>query len=169
MTTSSNETHQPVSLVRRLIIQPAEHWYLHPLADSLSGLNASQRESLRRQSVIGLLQTILLVIVVVQSLFAGMLRALPPDLRAALSFLHRIEWDAYLAVVLVLAQVAVSWANATVLTNRLYLFAWRLGTPRIVTGTAARRLQILYLLVVLVMIAAILWVRANGFIVQPAR
>ncbi len=132
-------------------------------------LTPAQQQSVQRQLTIGSLQTILLIIVVLQSIFAGFLRALPPDLRAALAFLHRIEWGAYVGIVLVAVQIIVGWTSRTVLTNRFYLLAWRFGNMRSITGNTARKLQIVYLLLIVVMAGAVIWVRINGFIVQPIR
>ncbi len=152
-------------LYTAFIGQPVERWYLRDLDQQ--GLTMPQRRSIRRQAVIGWLQTLLLAVVLVQTVFAGLLRALPPDLRAALSFLHRIEWGAYLAVVLVAAQVAAGWASQIVLTNRFYLLAWRFGKPRLVAGKAARYVQIGYLVFMILLVGAITWVRLHGFFVQP--
>ena len=68
---------------------------------------------------------------------------------------------------LIAAQVAVGWTSRLVLTNRFYALAWRFGKPRLVGGPAARYLQIVYLLVIVLMGAAIVWVRLHGFIFQP--
>ncbi len=117
-----------------LVRQPVERWYLRPVADETDTLTSQQQLSIRRQAVIGWLQSLLLVVVLAQSLFAGLLRALPPETRNTLAFLHRIEWGAYLAIVLVVAQVMVGWTDQIVLTNRSYLLAWRFGKPRIAPG-----------------------------------
>ncbi|MCC7449984.1 MAG: hypothetical protein IT324_21380 [Anaerolineae bacterium] len=140
-----------------------------PSPNHNTSLTSAQQVSVQRQYVIGNLQTILLIIVVLQSLFAGFLRALPPDLRASLGFLHRIEWGAYVGIALVAAQIIVGWISQTVLTNRFYLLAWRFGNMRIVIDSRARRLQIAYLLLIALMVGAVIWVRINGFIVQPTR
>jgi hypothetical protein len=168
MTTGNSQAGPPRSVLNSLLIQPAERWYLRPLAQQLPTLTPSQQQSVRRQAVIGVLQTALLLIVIVQVVFAGMLRALPPDLRASLGFMHRIEWGAYLGVILILAQVALSWHSGIVLTNRFYLLAWRFGKPRLVMGNTARIAQIGYLILATLIIGAIVWVRINGFIVQTA-
>jgi hypothetical protein len=119
--------------------------------------------------MIGLLQTVVLVVMLVQVAFVGVLRALPPDTRSSLAFLHRIEWGVYAHIVLILAHVAISWPGRALLTNRFALFGWRLGKMRMLTGAVARRAQIAYLVVVVLLVVASLWVRANGFLVQPAR
>jgi hypothetical protein len=113
------------------------------------------------------LQTLLLFVVLIQVIFAGILRALPPDLRAYMSFLHRIEWGVYLGIVLIAVQIAAGWKAQVVLTNRFYALAWRLGDPRIVTGEAARYVQVAYLMLMLVLAGAVVWVQLHGFIVQP--
>ncbi len=130
-------------------------------------LTPEQRESVSRQAIIGWLQTILLAVVIVQIAFAGVLRALPPDIRVSLSFLHRIEWGAYAGIVLVAVQVAAGWSSQTVLTNRFYALGWRFSTLRVVTGSRARHVQMAYLILVVAMIGAVVWVRLHGFIVQP--
>ncbi len=163
--TIRSEGQQHSKLYTTFIGQPVARWYLHSLDEQ--GLTAQQHTSIRRQAIIGWLQTLLLLVVLVQSLFAGLLRALPPDLRVTLSFLHRIEWGAYVGIVLIALQVAAGWAAQIVLTNRFYALAWRLSKPRIVVGAGARRAQIAYLLVIILMVIAIVWVRLNGFIVQP--
>ncbi|MEP7287720.1 MAG: hypothetical protein ABI947_18355 [Chloroflexota bacterium] len=134
-----------------------------------SDLMPTQQQSVKQQAVIGWLQTLLLVIVFVQVIFAGLLRALPPDVRVSLAFLHRIEWAAYIGIVLIVAQVIVGWSSAVVLTNRFYLLAWRFSKPRVLTGQSARIVQGCYLLLALAMVAAIVWVRIHGFIVTPTR
>jgi hypothetical protein len=157
------------SLYDALIGRFVRRWYLDPLAGQMEQLSPTQQQSLRRQAVIGWLQTVLLVIVVVQTIFAGLLRALPPDVRASLGFLHRIEWGAYVGIVLILLQDVVGWRERIVLTNRFRMLAWLLSRPRLLTGDSARRLQVVYLIVAILMIGAVLWVRANGFIVTPTR
>jgi hypothetical protein len=141
----------------------------HPSPDHNAPLTSARQVSVQRQYLIGNLQTILLIIVVLQLIFAGFLRALPPDLRASLGFLHRIEWGVYVGIALVAAQIIVGWNSQTVLTNRFYLLAWRFGKMRIVTDNLARKLQVAYLLLIALMIGAVIWVRINGFIVQPVR
>jgi len=155
------------NMVNRIVTVPVERWYLQPIADQVGSLPDKQQRSVQLQAVVGWLQTILLIIVIVQSIFAGFLRALPPDLRASLSFLHRIEWGAYLGILLILAQVAVGWSSHIVLTNRYWLLAWRFSKPRLLSGNAARTAQIVYLFLALLMVAAIIWVRIHGFIVTP--
>ena len=130
----------------------------------LPKLKPDQRQAVQRQAVIGWLQTVLLVIVLLQVIFAGLLRVLPPDLRTSLAFLHRIEWGAYLGILLICAQIAVGWSSATVLTNRIGLLAWRFSVPQIVTGKRARILQIAYAVLALILLGFALWVRAHGFI-----
>jgi hypothetical protein len=162
-------TRSSNGLYRVLIGQPVERWYLRPVADDIPTLTPRQQLSIRRQSIIGWLQSVLLIVVVAQSLFAGLLRALPPGTRNALAFLHRIEWAAYLAIALVAAYVIAGWTEQIVLTNRFYLLAWRLGRPRIATAKTARYLQVGYLMFAVLMIAAVLWVRVHGFLVQPVQ
>ena len=94
--------------------------------------------AVQRQAVIGWLQTVLLVIVLLQVIFAGLLRALPPDLRTSLDFLHRIEWAVYLGIVLICAQVAVGWPSATVLTNRIGLAKYMLNSAALARRDPAR-------------------------------
>ncbi len=156
-------------LYRLLIGQPVKRWYLRSLSGDLPTLTPRQQLSIRRQSVIGWLQSVLLVVVVAQSLFAGLLRALPPETRNALAFLHRIEWAAYVAIALVVAQVITGWAEQIVLTNHFYLLAWRLGRPHIVSSGIARYLQVAYLIFAGLMVMAVLWVRAHGFLVRPVQ
>ncbi len=153
------------SIVYRLVRGPIERWYLQPIATEVASLTSDQQESVRRQALIGWLQTILLVAVSVQSIFAGFLRALPPDLRTALSFLHRIEWGAYVGILLILAQVVAGWSTQIVLTNRHWLLAWRFSKPRLLMGNAARVAQFAYLLLALLIVSAVIWVRIHGFIV----
>jgi len=143
------------SLIDVLIWRPVAHWYIQLLE--------------AQQSVIGWLQSVLLAIVIVQVIFAGMLRALPPDIRSALAFLHRIEWGAYAGIILIAAQVAVGWSSQIVLTNRYYLLAWRFSSPKLIVGQRARFLQIAYLALAIVMIGAAVWVRLHGFIVTPTK
>jgi hypothetical protein len=174
MTTKSNSQprqqpnpgHEHSLLYRVLVSQPVERWYLRDLDQH--SLTAQQRRVVNRQAVIGWLQSLLLVIVFVQSMFAGLLPALPPELRTSLSFLHRIEWGAYLGIVLVAAQVAAGWTSRIVLTNRFFALAWRIGRPRLVTGKAARYVQMAYLVLIVLMVGAVIWVRLHGFIFQPA-
>ena len=154
-------------LYRTLIGTPVKRWYLHSLSSELIKLDATQRLAVTRQAVIGWLQTVLLIAVIVQSLFAGVLAALPPDVRASLSFLHRIEWGAYLGMVLIAAQIGYGWTQKLTVTNRYYLLAYRLSKPRLLQGESARRAQIAYFVVILLLAGAILWVNAHGFIVNP--
>ncbi|HVO68931.1 MAG TPA: hypothetical protein VMT24_02730, partial [Aggregatilineaceae bacterium] len=146
---------------------PARRWYLRPLNTELIRLPAAQRVSIARQAVIGWLQTILLVIAIAQSLFAGALHLLPPELRPALSFLHRIEWAAYLGIVLIAAQIVAGWPEQIVVTNRFFLLAYRLSKPRLLFGASARHMLIVYGAIALLIAAAIVWVNAHGFIIQP--
>jgi hypothetical protein len=167
MTTLSEKPNFIAQVYQTLIGGPVARWYLRPLNTELIRLDAASRDSIRRQAVIGWLQTILLGIAIAQSLFAGVLRALPPDLRASFGFLHRIEWAAYLGIVLIAAQVIVAWKPNSLLTNRFYLLAYRLSRPKLLTGRSARFAQIAYLVLALLIAVAIAWVRAHGFIVQP--
>lgn len=148
-------------------LQPVERWYLQSLNAQSEALTPQQRQSIHRQAVIGWLQTALLIIVVLQSVFAGFLHVLPPETRSALGFLHRIEWGVYAGIVLIIAQVAVGWVLRLVVTNRFYLLAWRFNKPRVISGKLARRLQIAYLALALLMFGAAIWVRIHGFIFQP--
>lgn len=150
---------------KTMIDYPVERWFLRSLDGAL--LNSDEQRSLRHQAVIGWLQTILLIVVLIQVIFAGLLRALPPNLRATLGFLHRIEWGAYLGIGLILAQVAAGWSEKLVLTNRYGILAWRFSRPRLVRGQTARILQLLYVCLVFLITGAIIWVRIHGFIVQP--
>jgi hypothetical protein len=164
MTTRTNSQHN--KLYTALIREPVDRWYLRDL--NWQALTPEQRQSVHRQAIIGWLQTLLLAIVLIQVIFAGLLRALPPDLRASLSFLHRIEWGAYLGIALIAAQVAVGWTSRVVLTNRFYAPAWRIGRPQVIAGKAARNMQVVYLILIILIGAAIVWVRLHGFIFQPA-
>ena len=154
-------------IANRLVNYPVEHWYLQPIAEQIAGLSITQQKSVQRQAVIGWLQTILLIIVVAQSVFAGFLRVLPPDLRTSLSFLHRIEWGAYVGILLIVVQVAIGWSSQIVLTNRYGLLAWRFSKPHLLINRPARIGQIAYLALALIMIGAVVWVRIHGFIVTP--
>lgn len=164
---------QRAPLIDLLIWRPVSRWYIRPLEAQQSSekvqrdLTSAAWQSVRRQAVIGWLQTVLLVVVFVQLIFAGMLRALPPDVRITLSFLHRIEWGAYLGIALIVAQVAVGWSGQIVLTNRFYLLAWRFSQPKLLTGQQAHTLRIAYIALAIVMIGAVIWVRIHGFIVTP--
>ncbi len=150
-----------------LILRPVRALYLKPLSASLETMDANERRAVLDQAIIGWLQTILLIVVIVQVIFAGLLRLLPPDIRTTLGFLHRIEWAAYLAILLVGIQAARGYAYNLILTNRFYLLGWRFGKPRIVRGARIRTLIVAYGVVVMLMAAAILYVRVNGFIVRP--
>jgi hypothetical protein len=171
MTTKSDERQRQQRnkvlnrLFAALIAEPVDRWYLRHL--ELHGLTAEQHQSVYRQAYVGWLQTLLLAIVLVQGVFAGLLRSLPPDLRASLSFLHRIEWAVYVAIVLIAAQVASGWTCQIVLTNRFYALAWRIGRPRLIAGTAAHAVHLGYLLLIFLLAGAIVWVRLHGFVVQP--
>jgi len=143
-----------------------DRWYLRPLDGVWESLTPTQQTAVRRQAWVGLAQTAVLVIAIVQSLFAGVLRALPPDVRASLGFLHRIEWGVYAGIGLILLQVWFGWRDTLLLTNRLWLLAWPFGKSRLVRNTMARRVQWLYLVLALVMVGAALYVRAHGFIFQ---
>jgi hypothetical protein len=156
-------------LTDRFIKYPVDHWYLQPIAEQIAALSIAQQRSVQRQAVIGWLQTILLLIVVAQSIFAGFLRALPPDLRTSLAFLHRIEWGTYLGILLIVVQIILGWSAQIVLTNRYWLMAWRFGKPRLLLNGAARIAQIAYLILALFMIGAVVWVQIHGFIVAPTR
>jgi hypothetical protein len=153
-------------LYQTLIGQFAQRW-LTTLPVPPQPLSADVQLAIRRQAVIGWLQTLLLVVTIIQVMFAGLLRALPPDVRAQLAFLHRIEWAAYVGILLITLQVTSGWSQRIVLTNRFSLLAWFLTKPRLVVGPNARRLQIVYLGVVGIMVAAVIWVRIRGFIVAP--
>ncbi len=160
-----------LSVIDVLIWRPVARWYIQPLEaqqSTQSRLSSSDWRIIQRQAVIGWLQTVLLIIVIIQVIFAGMLRALPPDVRTSLAFLHRIEWGAYAGITLIAAQVIIGWSSQIVLTNRFYLLAWRFSTPKLVVGKQARALQLAYLALAIVMIGAIVWVRTHGFIVTPA-
>ena len=166
MTTRSNPHPQHSKLYTALVSQPVDRWYLRDL--DRHALTPEQRHAAHRQAVIGWLQTLLLAVVLIQVIFAGLLRALPPDLRASLAFLHRVEWAAYLGIALIAAQVAVGWTSQIVLTNRVYALAWRIGKPRLIAGKVARNIQVAYLILTILIGGAIVWVRLHGFIVQPA-
>jgi len=150
-----------------------ERWitnrYVRPLESALEALTPAQQQAVRRQAALGVVQTLLLAIILVQVIFTGAMRLLPPETRAALAFLHRIEWAVYLTILLIAAQVIVSWREVVVLTNRIGLLAYRLGRPRLLRGQSARMAQGVYLVLLVVLVAASIWVRINGFIVQPTR
>jgi hypothetical protein len=150
-----------------VIGRPIKRLYLDPLQAEFGALNAEQRQSVFRQALAGWFQTVLLIIMILQSVFAGVLRLLPPDVRDAIAFLHRIEWGVYLAIVLIMLQIQAGWHEKIVLTNHFYLLAWPFGKRRILLGPSARLAQIAYMLIILLLIAAIIWVRARGFLVAP--
>src|SRR5450432_2596404 len=108
----------------RLVNRMVDRWYIRPLGDELASLTVAQQRAVRRQAVVGWLQTVLLAIAIAQGLFAGVLHNLPPELKLTLSFLHRVEWAVYLGIVLIVAQVAIGWSSQIVLTNRYFLLAW---------------------------------------------
>jgi len=151
----------------RLILRPIQRYYLYPIADQIAALNDADRRAVLDQAVIGWLQTLVLIVAVVQSLFAGVLAALPPDLRAALGFLHRIEWAAYAGMLLIGVQAARGYAYHLLLTNRWYVLGWRVSRMQIVRGSRVRTLTIIYLIAIVLIAIAILYVRLNGFIFQP--
>ena len=150
-----------------LILRPVQRWYLVPLKSEMSELNEQRQRAVIDQAVIGWLQTVLLIIAVLQSLFAGVLAILPPDLRATLGFLHRIEWAVYTGMLLVGLQAARGYAYDLIVTNRFFALGWRLGRMQIVRGNRVRWLALLYAGVIVAMAGAALYVRANGFIVRP--
>jgi hypothetical protein len=154
-------------LFAALIGGPVERSYLRHL--DLNALTDAERIAVRRQAVIGWLQTLLLVVVLIQTAFASVLRALPPDIRTSLAFLHRIEWAAYLGVLLIMAQVSAGWNSRIVLTNRYFLLAWRFSRPRLLRGQQTRLIQALYILIGTLLVGAIVWVRIRGFIFQSTR
>ncbi|GAB4554466.1 MAG: hypothetical protein OHK0023_24610 [Anaerolineae bacterium] len=119
------------------------------------------------QRRIGILQTIIVVMILIQIIFAGVLRLFPPEVRKQVAFLHRVEWAVYSLIVLIAAHIAISVQSRQVVTNRAFLLGLRLGKERIVTGRAARLVQIAFAIVVIMLIVASLWVRARGFLVQP--
>ncbi len=156
-------------MVETLILRLVQRWYLEPLTAQLALLNEAEQRAALHQAVISWLQTVLLILVIVQILFAGLLRLLPPELRATLGFLHRIEWANYVGILLVGAQTIHGYTANLIITNRFYLLGWRLGRMQIVRGSRARLLMIAYAILIGLLIAAILFVRTNGFIVQPPR
>jgi len=156
-------------LYDRLIMRPVKRYYLNPLADQLAQLSEAEQQAVLDQAVIGWLQTVLLIVAVLQALFAGVLAALPPDLRASLGFLHRIEWAAYAGMLLVGAQAARGYAYHLIVTNRFYALGWRFSRMRIVRDQRVRILTVAYLIVIVVMAIAVLYVRVNGFIFQATQ
>jgi hypothetical protein len=165
MTTKSKSN--PSKFVETAIRQPVQRLYLRQIEPQSAILTAEQHTAVRRQAIIGWLQTLVLIVMLFQVIFAGLMRALPPDVRSSLAFLHRIEWGAYTLLVLIAAHIVVSVKSRIVLSNRFYLLAWRLGAPKLVTGSRARYLQLAYTGLMILIIVAILWVRVRGFLVQP--
>jgi len=155
------------SLYEKLILTPVERWYLSSLTGQLASMSEADRRAVLDQAAIGWMQTVLLIIAVAQGLFAGVLSILPPDLRAAFGWLHRIEWAAYVGILLVAAQAIRGSAYNLILTNRFSLLGWRLSEMHIVRGRRGRVLTLVYFGVIVLMILAILYVRVNGFIVRP--
>lgn len=119
------------------------------------------------QRRIGMLQTIVVAIMLLQVVFAGVLRLFPPEIRGHVAFLHRVEWAVYALIVLIAAHVAFSVQAQQLVTNRAFLLGLRLGKERIVTGRIAHLTQIAFAILVVMLIIASLWVRARGFLVQP--
>jgi hypothetical protein len=156
-------------LYDRLIMRPVQRFYLNPIADQIANLSESEQRAVLDQAVIGWLQTILLVVAIIQALFAGVLAALPQELRAALGFLHRIEWAVYAGMLLVGAQAARGYAYHLILTNRFYALGWRFSKMRIVRDRRVRTLTSVYAIVIILMAIAVLYVRANGFIFQATQ
>ena len=156
------------SIYEALIMRPVRRWYLKPLGTAFDDLDTPRQRAVIDQAVIGWLQTVLLVVAVCQSLFAGVLAVLPPDLRTALGFLHRIEWAVYIAMVLVGAQAVRGYTFNLIVTNRVYALGWRFGKMQIVRDTRVRMLAIAYGVLILLMAIAVIYVRMNGFIVRPA-
>ena len=153
-------------LYDRLILRPVSAIYL-PNSSQLATLDVAERQAVLDQAIIGCVQTLLLIVAVAQALFAGVLAALPPDLRAALAFLHRVKWAVYAGMLLVGAQAARGYAYHLILTNRFNALGWRFGRMKIVRGSQVRTLTIVYLIIIVLMAIALLYVRANGFLVQP--
>ncbi len=148
-----------------LIVRPVRRLYLQPMAVELQAFTDAERQAVIDQAVIGWLQTVLLVIVIAQVIFTGILVLLPPNIRAALGFLHRIEWAAYAGMLLVGAQAARGYAYNLILTNRIFALGWYFGRKmRIVRGRRVRTLAIAYALVIVFMAAAVIYVQINGFI-----
>jgi hypothetical protein len=155
------------TLYDRLILRPVTRWYLIPLGSQFSSFNEFDQHLVLDQAIIGWLQTVLLVVTIAQTLFVGVLVALPPDLRAALSFLHRIEWAAYVGILLVGLQAVRGFAYNLILTNRFYVLGWRFGRMQIVRGRRVRTLVIIYMVIIGFMAVAVFEVRLNGFIFRP--
>lgn len=154
-------------LYDRLIIRPVMRWYLLPLGAQFDSLSEADQRAALDQAIIGWLQTLLLIVAVAQSLFAGALAALPPEVRSALGFLHRIEWAAYVGMLLIGVQAVRGFAYNLIVTNRFYALGWRFGKMRLVRGRRIRTLVLIYLLVIVFMAAAVIYVRLNGFIFRP--
>ena len=158
---------QVQNIYEALIMRPVRRWYLKPLGTAFDNLDAPSQRAVIDQAVIGWLQTVLLIVAVCQALFAGILAALPPDLRAALGFLHRIEWAVYVAMLLVGAQAVRGYTFNLIVTNRVYALGWRFGKMKIVRGAPVRTLAIAYAVVIMLLAVAVFYVRMNGFIVRP--
>ncbi len=129
-----------------------------------------EQQSITRQQFVGRLQTAVIAIMLLQIVFTGLLRLFPPDLRASLAFLHRIEWGVVALLILILVQFALGWGQRIVATNRLRVFAILAWVPRclvIERGRRARIILIGYAAIALLLVAALLWVREHGFVVQP--
>jgi len=148
-------------------MRPVRRWYLKPLGVAFDDLDAPSQRAVIDQAVIGWLQTVLLIVAIGQALFAGVLAVLPPDLKAALGFLHRIEWAVYVAMLLVGAQAVRGYTFNLILTNRLYALGWRFGKMQIVRGARVRTLSIAYTVFIVLMAVAVIYVRLNGFLVRP--
>jgi hypothetical protein len=134
--------------------------------------SADVRRPERALITIAKAETGVLLLMLAQIIFAGLLRLLPPDVRAALAFLHRIEWGIYVTIALIAATIGYGWPTGVLVTNRLYLlgwFAWLPRAQRIIRGRPARTVLLCYGLVACALVGALLYVRANGFIVQPVR
>ena len=154
-------------LYDRLILRPVTRWYLIPLGTQFQSLPEVDQRAVLDQAIIGWLQTLLLIVTVAQSLFAGVLAALPPDIRSALGFLHRIEWAVYVGMLLIGVQAVRGFAYNLIVTNRFYALGWRFGKMQIVRGSRLRTLVFIYLLAIVFMAAAVIYVRLNGFIFRP--
>ena len=154
-------------LYDQLILRPVKRWYLMPLGEQFKSLNELDQHLVLDQAIIGWLQTVLLVVVFLQTIFAGLMAALPPNVRAGLDFLHRIEWAAYVGMLLVGLQAVRGYAYNLILTNRFYALGWRFGQMKVVRGRRVRTLVIIYMLVIGLMAVAVVEVRLNGFIFRP--
>lgn len=142
---------------------------LAQLREQLATLSVEQQQAVIRQALLGFVQTVVLLIMILQIVFTGLLRLFPPELRASLSFLHRIEWAVYVGMVSILMQSILARRTQALFTNHFYLFGWYLGKPRLITGEKIQPVVITYIVFVLIMVAVVWWVRVNGFIVQPTR